>query len=454
MAYMKYDPEKFIPFEEVEKFWEKSKKALTMGYVHNPFCHGVNGKSCKFCIYRGTTKATKEEVNDYYFNYLPKQFEKYKNVIKGRRFSLIAFGGGTPNYLSAEEFEKFLKLLPKEWKNIPKQIELHTAYITKEWLEMLAKYNFKLLTFCIQTFDEEILKNQNRLPPVKNTVELMKYANELGMYTAVDLISYWSEVSLEKNKEILINDLKILREAKPDEISIALLCQERQRTEYVEKDSFIREAISAARFDDYWSTSLCAEEAERLKYVDINPTIINRFFKEKNGEAERLFDAYCRGIQVCDDYGSFTLGIGDYKGIIHDTFSRPCNGVTIYEVNDGSGEAKYYLARNYNFFDEAIRILTFLKEKMNDDALIVPSDFVLTISGTLNSLVRQGGNCCFEQGGLFYSFILDEANREEETILKNFAKKVSKLRDECIGKIDCKKDEIKFYDFCKKTEKK
>ena len=106
-----YDPSKFITFDRVKEIWKENKKP-TVVYLNNPFCQGKNGKNCKFCVHRGITQQKKEDVLNFYFDYMPKMFKKYEDIINSQDIKLVAFGGGTPNYLSAEEFGRYLDLLP------------------------------------------------------------------------------------------------------------------------------------------------------------------------------------------------------------------------------------------------------------------------------------------------------------------------------------------------------
>lgn len=392
-----YLPEKFITFEKVEEIWSTNKKPV-VAYLNNPFCQGKCGKNCKFCVHRGVVGETKETVNDFYFDYMPKQFKKYEKVIEQQNFVMVAFGGGTPNYLSAKDFDRYLNLLPEKFKPLPKQIELHAAFITKEFLEVLAKHNFKIVTFCIQTFDKDILNTWNRLPPRDDIVDLMKYNHELGMYTAIDLITYWN--SSEDDFVILNNDLNKIKEAEPDEITVSVLYQNKKGDlSYIYKN--LRSTILSV-FSGYVNL-----EQSDTKNLKIAPT---RYYKPNNKEFIKLYDTYIDSLTAIEwrlDKSVSTLGIGCFKNQIHDVYSTIGGYKTIYEIYDGS-EEKYYLAKDYNFWDEAIKVIKKFKETIGDD---IEPGAVISIVNVIQNNNYFFGN--FEQG----EFITWEISSKNKDVL-------------------------------------
>lgn len=378
-----YLPEKFITFEKVEEIWSTNKKPV-VAYLNNPFCQGKCGKNCKFCVHRGVVGESKETVNDFYFNYMPKQFKKYEKIIEQQNFIMVAFGGGTPNYLSAKDFDRYLNSLPEKFKPLPKQIELHAAFITREFLEVLAKHNFKIVTFCIQTFDKDILNTWNRLPPKDDIIDLMKYNHELGMYTAVDLITYWN--ASKDDFKILNDDLNKIKETNPDEVTVSVLYQNKKGDlSYIYRN--LRSTV-LSNFSNYVNF-----ESSDTKNYGIAPT---RYYNLENKDFVLLYGKYIDSLTAIEwttDLSVSTLGIGCFKNPIHDVYSVIGGYKTIYEIYDGSGEEKYYLAKDYNFWDEAIKVINKLKETIGDD--IEPGAKLSIVNIIKNSNYFFGN---FEQG--------------------------------------------------------
>lgn len=422
MAYMKYDPEKFIPFEEVEKIWNdnKSENRKIIAHIHNPFCKGRDGKNCKYCIHRGRAGVDNETVEKFYFEYLQKQFKQYENIINDNEFQLISFGGGTPNYLPLEKFSKFLDTLPKKWENVPKLIEMHVAYISKEWIDLLVKYNFKMVVFCVQTFDEETQKEWSRMPPVENLVEIINYARSKGIYPLIDLITCWNNNL--KDWDILKNDLEKLKGADVSEISIYPLMQNRidaSVSYLVEKvERYIRDS-SFYRFKN---------ECEDLERRII--TYACRYFNPKDQEFIKMYRIYLDSLSSSNDLNDEkypVLAMGSYKGVIHDPYSKPNSETVIYEVNEGDNNAKYYLAKKYNFWDEAIKLIQDLKEQSGNTR--VPNLLQLTICNDMLSETPYNSSC-FSPCKLKYWLAIPE----DKTLKKEFDELTKKIKNVDIDK--------------------
>lgn len=380
-----YDPSKFITFDRVKEIWKENKKP-TVVYLNNPFCQGKNGKNCKFCVHRGITQQKKEDVLNFYFDYMPKMFKKYEDIINSQDIKLVAFGGGTPNYLSAEEFDRYLDLLPEKLKQLPKQIELHTAWLTKDFLDVLAKHNFRVVTFCIQTFNEEILNKWNRLPSRKDVLDLMKYTHELGMTIAVDFITYWS--SSDNDFDILYDDLSKIKEIQPEEITISVLYQ--NKTGDLNKIYSKLRRVFYMVFPDYENLDGSAKE---------NPGInATRFYSPNSQEVRDLYGWYIDSLTAVHwvtERSVSTLGIGCYKNQIHDVYSTIGGIKTIYEVYDGNGEERYYLAKDLNFWDEAIKLIGKLRENIGEE---VPIGTILKLRNVNYTTEFVFGN--YQQGDL------------------------------------------------------
>ena len=104
-------------------------------YIDNPFCY----KRCKYCVHYGCLESKKKDVDEYYFKYLPNEFKKFNKIINEKEIKMICFGGGTPNYLSAIDFDKFCSTFPKKIIDSKKYIELHVGLLNKNFLDVLKK---------------------------------------------------------------------------------------------------------------------------------------------------------------------------------------------------------------------------------------------------------------------------------------------------------------------------
>ena len=124
--------EDIIDKEELKKLWAKNIRPTVL-YLHNPFC--IAKENCHYCMHKGCPAKdhTKEEVNNFYFNYMPKLLRDfYGDIIEQQEIKLMSFGGGTPNYLSSEDFKTYMQTI----------CELHPKlrYIPKVKLLLFSTY--------------------------------------------------------------------------------------------------------------------------------------------------------------------------------------------------------------------------------------------------------------------------------------------------------------------------
>ncbi|MBP5176690.1 MAG: radical SAM protein, partial [Treponema sp.] len=102
--YEVHDEEKI--YELVKSNIEAQKEICL--YVHIPFCQS----RCKFCEYVVLNERPDEKMQDTYVQYLLKEMELYRKIIKDKPVIGYDLGGGTPAFLSA----KNLSLITDEIK--------------------------------------------------------------------------------------------------------------------------------------------------------------------------------------------------------------------------------------------------------------------------------------------------------------------------------------------------
>jgi oxygen-independent coproporphyrinogen-3 oxidase len=168
--------------EQVQKLWLDSNVLLpeTLSfYFHIPFCV----KRCLFC---GCTSDTlhDESFRNAYFEALHQEMnEKLSWINKERKISQIHFGGGTPTSVPLVELEKILCHLKENFEfqeNAEVAIEINPATLTEEMLKNLAQMGFNRVSYGVQDFDLEILKNIGRDPSLIAIPELLSLTRELG----------------------------------------------------------------------------------------------------------------------------------------------------------------------------------------------------------------------------------------------------------------------------------
>lgn len=202
--------------EEILSIWGRSKTNLNV-YVHNPFCPSI----CKYCYYRGAKFSLQRDSNlydRYYSGYLPKAVAPFLHILDSREIGSYFFGGGTPSLMKPETMRFVFDLFPGFKNAKSRTIEIHPAFWTEEQLDILAEYGFTCCILGIQSFDESLLRRQNRIFATIDTIKhLAKGIKDRGMYLAADLIYRMDSINSD---EIFQRDLDTLLEFDIDIISL------------------------------------------------------------------------------------------------------------------------------------------------------------------------------------------------------------------------------------------
>lgn len=406
----------FIDFKQVEDLWSKNTRPSVF-YIHNPFCKKNN---CSYCFHACYPTVDDELVEKFYFEYYPKLFKLYENIIEKQKFVLLSFGGGTPNWLSAEKFDKFLSMFPKKLLQLRKIIEIHPSYLTRDFLDVLKKYNFTTVIFCFQTFDKKTLDDNNRKYRELNEIqELWNYAKSLGFSLSVDLITYWTKT--ENDYTILDNDLKILQKMEPDEISVSPLYQNKYSAGTNIYPVYQRlSAIILKYFPDYLNPDLTLSGNFEVNTI--------RIYKPSSSTIDH---------QICissltdfpweTEQGYSTVGIGEYKSKYKPAYSIIGPNYTIYERFNGFDNLpKFELVKKYNFWEAAHNVLNALEEKLRE--------------------VPVGANIVLQNVAKIY----DETNFFAKPSIGNCEFLVSPRQ--CFSKISDAEQNVN-YEFCDKLKK-
>jgi len=124
-------------------------------YVHIPFC----GKRCLFCACN-VIVTRKEGVARDYIDTLAQEVALVKRHWRGTgKVTQLHLGGGTPNYLTAEEMSRLANVLGSEFEFSPhaeRSIEVDPRIATPEQIEALAtEHGFARISFGVQDFHEQ-----------------------------------------------------------------------------------------------------------------------------------------------------------------------------------------------------------------------------------------------------------------------------------------------------------
>ena len=189
---------------------------LTM-YVDAPFCHS----RCSYCMHHRFKLGEKISI-DSYLNFVEQEMNVFTELFKNSSFDCIYYGGGTPSILDENQLKRLLNL-PLNYFNINIDrdnmfsIETSPRTLTHEKIKILSDSYINRISIGIQSFDEDVLKANNR---INNGTEHVK---EL----IIDLLENFEHVNCDimiginnQQDEDVIKSFDILANLKVPRISI------------------------------------------------------------------------------------------------------------------------------------------------------------------------------------------------------------------------------------------
>ena len=147
----------------------------TSVYIHIPFCEQL----CSFC--GCNIKITSS--TDGNLPYIDKLLDEWKEILQQNpniEISHLHLGGGTPNFLNAENLQHLLYSLLSEVPKDPSfygTVEFDPRLLDEEKLRILSDYSFTKVILGVQDFEEKVLTNVNRpqeLKQVSFAVEMLR----------------------------------------------------------------------------------------------------------------------------------------------------------------------------------------------------------------------------------------------------------------------------------------
>lgn len=204
--------ESLIWFLKSDYFDIKNQNNKINLYIHIPFCT----KICSYCNCFKTLLKKEKEI-DVYLEYLEKEADliiklNNKNKIK---INTIFIWWWTPNLLSIEQFTKLYWIIVKYFDLEELEqflLDWHPNYYNKLKLDYFNSIWVNRLTFAIQTFDEQILIENNRdIYDIKTFEENITYLKNIGIKINIDLLIWlkWQTFNSIKNDIDYLNSLNI-----------------------------------------------------------------------------------------------------------------------------------------------------------------------------------------------------------------------------------------------------
>jgi oxygen-independent coproporphyrinogen III oxidase len=172
-------------------------------YFHIPFCDTL----CYFCGCNMMITRDREKINKY-LKYIIREMEMVSKLIRDdRKVVQIAWGGGTPTYLSPDEIRELSDATRRLFdfdENIEAGVEFDPRGMTKEHVEALKDGGFNRVSMGVQDFNPKVEEAVNRFQSEEETRQVIDWAHECGFESVnLDLIYGLPHQTLESFEDSL-----------------------------------------------------------------------------------------------------------------------------------------------------------------------------------------------------------------------------------------------------------
>ena len=157
-------------------------------YLHIPFCDTL----CYFCGCTTIITKNREKASEYLIS-LKKEIDHTASFIgKERKVVQMAWGGGTPSYLTPEEINGLSNFIQDRFTfadDAEISVEIDPRELTFEHLQSFVAGGANRFSLGVQDFNDDVQKAVNRIQPEKLSQRVFHWLRELGIKSInVDLI--------------------------------------------------------------------------------------------------------------------------------------------------------------------------------------------------------------------------------------------------------------------------
>ncbi len=157
-------------------------------YFHIPFCRSL----CWFC---GCTKiiTTQQDKADHYLDLMEKEIELFLPRIKpGRKVKQLHFGGGTPNYLTPAQIDRFSAFIHNHFEFHPDaelSTELDPRTLTEQHIASFRNMGINRASMGVQDVKIEVQEAVHRIQSDECNRNALKWLRDAGIESCnLDLI--------------------------------------------------------------------------------------------------------------------------------------------------------------------------------------------------------------------------------------------------------------------------
>lgn len=148
-------------------------------YFHVPFCR----ERCWFCGCHVVIARNKDRGTPYVEALLAEMRLAATLVDAGRPVRQIAFGGGTPTFLTPAQLDRLITAVKSTWKieaGAEVSIEVDPRTVTIEHLDLLLESGFNRFSLGVQDFNEDVLAMVHRPQAREATERVLNHLRKRG----------------------------------------------------------------------------------------------------------------------------------------------------------------------------------------------------------------------------------------------------------------------------------
>lgn len=229
-------------------------------YIHIPFCES----KCYYCSFVSFKKTKKDKEK--YIQYLLKEIKLNKN--KNTIVKTIFIGGGTPSCLNKGDVNKIIEEIRENFvvdNNAEITIEINPNTFTSEKAQEYKNCGINRLSFGLQSANNKILKEINRIHTKQDFINAIKLAKKYGFNNInADILIGLPNQRLDDVKETL----KLLKKLKIKHISCYSLILEENTKLYnlvQDKKLVLPDEDDVVKQYDYVKKFLCKNKIFRYE---------------------------------------------------------------------------------------------------------------------------------------------------------------------------------------------
>lgn len=172
--------------EQVTSCDAKTGRTVAL-YVHVPFCTA----ECFYCHYYKEFAKSPDYV-DGYLEAIEQELDMQEKRFGSLQAASVYIGGGTPSYMNPDQIDRLLSSIKRYvalQEGIEISFEMHPESVTEDRLAVLSKYGVNRINIGVESFNDAILKKENRRHTAANAVAAFELVKATGFQNInLDLI--------------------------------------------------------------------------------------------------------------------------------------------------------------------------------------------------------------------------------------------------------------------------